>query len=136
MTDRTRPPWGNLPHGDTIDALLDELRDLTDAEVEALVAARDATLDAPWVAARNAAWNAARIAGRSAAWGAAWGSVRSAVWDAALDAALDAARALVVADLVGQYGLTRGHLDVLTGPARTVPRLSTIIDRAPPPTYH
>ena len=39
MTDRTRPPWGDLPHGEVISALLDELRDLTGAEVGALVAA-------------------------------------------------------------------------------------------------
>ena len=70
---------------------------------------------------------------RSAAQGAA---VRSAAWDAvrsaAWDAARDTAQALVVADLVGQYGLTREHLDALTGPARVVPRLAAIIDRALP----
>ena len=37
----SRPRWANLPHGGAIDALLDELRDLTDAEVGALTAALD-----------------------------------------------------------------------------------------------
>ena len=112
------------------------LRDLTDDEVKALAVAwgaargrgaRDAALDT----ARNAAWDAAdraavrdvaqvalRVAARSVAGSAAWG----AAWYAAL--------AVVVADLVGQYGLTREHLDTLTAPARAVPRLAKIIDRA------
>lgn len=43
-----------------------------------------------------------------------------AVWDAAVDAARsaawDAAKALVVADLVGQHGLTQDHVDTLLAP--------------------
>ena len=39
MTDQTRQPWAGLPHGEAIDALLDELRTLSPDEAEALVAA-------------------------------------------------------------------------------------------------
>ena len=141
MTDRTRPLWADLPHGDEISALLDELRtlspaeaealadswwaaawgdglgDLTDAEAEALVVVRSAARAGAWAAARFATVGAARASG-----------ARISSWDAAMGDAL----ALVVADLVGQYGLTREHLDVLTAPARTIPRLDAIIDRALP----
>ena len=116
MTDRIRPPWDNLPHGEAIDALLDTLHDLTDAEVEAMSAAWFAASFAAWYAARDAAWDAAL--------GATLVSARGTAQDAAL--------ALAVADLVGQHGLTREHLDVLTGPARTIPRLAKIIDRVLP----
>ena len=113
------------------------LRDLTDDEVKALDAAWDAARGGAWDAvldtARIAAWDAAdraavrdvaqvalRVAARSVAGSAAWG----AAWYAAL--------AVVVADLVGQHGLTREHLDTLTAPARTIPRLAKIIEWALP----
>ena len=128
MTDRTRPPWANLPHGDEISALLDALRDLTGAEVEAL----DATPTIIRGTARVAAWFAAMGAGRTATWTAAWTAGRGVAWfaeyPAARSATQDAALALVAADLVGQYGLTRYHLNTLAAPARTIPRLSSIID--------
>ena len=38
----------------------------------------------------------------------------------------------VVADLISQHGLTRDRLDTLTAPARVVPRLAEIVDRALP----
>ena len=132
MTDRTRPPWADLPHAAAITALLDELGDLTDAEAKAMAAARLATRAAAPVAEWGAAWRVMW----TAADGARRGMTRVAVRDTALaiagPAARDAALALVVADLVGQYGLTREHLDTLTGPARTIPRLAAIIDRALP----
>ena len=141
MTEQTRPQWGDLPHGDEISALLDELRtlspdeaevlaaawwaaawgdawvDLTGAEAEALDVVRGAARADAWAAARFATAGAARASG-----------ARISSWDAAMGAAL----ALVVADLVGRHGLTREHLDTLTGPARTIPRLSAVIDRALP----
>ena len=127
MTDQTRPQWADLPHGDAIDALLDELRTLSPDEARAMITAwrvaGRAMEDAAW-----AAWRAAKGAERTAAVGDALGI--NATMDAARPAAWEATRALIVADLVGQYGLTRDHLDILTGPARTIPRLSTIIDRA------
>ena len=130
MTDRTRPPWADLPHAAAITALLDELGDLTDAEAKAMAAARLATRAAAPVAEWGAAWRVMW----TAADGARRGMTRVAVRDTALaiagPAARDAALALVVADLVGQHGLTRDHLDVLTAPARTIPRLAAIIDAA------
>ena len=115
MTDRTRPPWADLPHAAAITALLDELRTLSPDEARAI--------DTAWGAVPEAAW---RVAG-SAAEGVARRS-------AARGVPLDAVLALVVADLVGQHGLTSEHLYVLTAPARVVPRLSAIIDRALPTT--
>ena len=127
MTEQTRPQWGDLPHGDEISALLDELRTLSHDEAEALAAswrvAGRAVEDSAW-----AAWRAARGAARTAAMGDALDV--NATRDVARGAAWEATRALVVADLVGQYGLTRDHLDILTAPARVVPRLASIIDRA------
>ena len=149
MPDHTRPLWADLPHGDAINALLDELRDLTDDEARAIDAAWNAAMDAaldaelddvldaalgapgapgdpgdPWTAVMGAALGAGR--------GAPWSATSESAWGSAQYAAQDAARALVVADLVGQYGLTRDHLDTLAAPARTIPRLSAIIDRALP----
>ena len=143
MTDHTRPQWGDLPHGGAIGELLDALRDLTDAEVTAMDTMWSVSRGATWEDAMNAAWDAAGA--RCAASDAARVAVRVAVGDAAGRAAAsraaryavrvavgDAVLALVVADLVGQYGLTREHLDILTGSARAVPRLAKIIDRALP----
>ena len=141
MPDRTRLLWSDLPHGDAISALLDELHTLTEGEARDMTAAqwgawhsamdaargaaRGTQRGAPWDATMDATLGAVRAgAQRGAAWGAAWVAKWEAAWDTAL--------ALVVADLVGQYGLTREHLDTLTGPARAVPRLATIIDRALP----
>ena len=132
MTDHTRPLWADLPYGDEINALLDALLDLTDDEVETHPAST-----AAWYAPSGAAWDAAWLVAldverprpprrRRRRRPAAWGTVR--------DAVLDAVLALVVADLVGQHGLTREHLDILTARARVVPRLATIIDRALPTT--
>ena len=141
MTDRPRPRWADLPHSNEISALLDALRtlspdeaevlsaswwaaawgdgwgDLNDAEAEALAVARSAARADAWAAARFATVGAVRASG-----------ARISSWDAAMGAAL----ALVVADLVGQHGLTRERLYVLTAPARVVPRLASVIDRALP----
>ena len=122
--EKTTPLEGALAE------FLNALRDLTDDEVEALAAAYAAPRDAAQVAAWCAAWDAARSAAPDAAWRAAWDAMWGAALNAARAAVRDAALALVVADLVGQHGLTREHLDVLAGPARVVPRLATIIDRA------
>ena len=131
MTDHTRPPWADLPHGDEISALLDELRTLSPDEVRAMCAAWSVELDAVWAAA----WDAARDAALDTARIAAWDAVdRATAREFATGAARDAVRALVAADLVGEHGLTRDHLDTLTGPACVVPRLAAIIDRALPTT--
>ena len=120
------------PQGEVLVEFLDALRDLTDVEAEAM----GAPWGAGWSAAMGAEWSAAMGAGRSAAMVAAPDAALRSAWGATLGAgrgaARDAALALVVADLVGRYGLTREHLDILTGPALTIPRLSAIIDRALP----
>ena len=103
------------PQGEALAEFLDALRDLTGAEVEAMAAAGGAVPGVAW----GVPWRAGRYAAAGAA-GAAGGIAGGAL------------RALVVADLVGQYGLTRDHLDTLTAPARVVPRLAAIIDRALP----
>ena len=119
------------PQGEVLVEFLDALGDLTEGEVKAMVATRNASRTNTWVA-----WDAARDVAyttRNAAWIAAW-AVSHAVHADIRGAARDAVRALVVADLVGQHNLTREHLDTLTAPARTVPRLAAIIDRALPTT--
>ena len=133
MTDHTRPLWADLPAADAINALLDELRDLTDVEARAMDVAWSAVRgasgrgDARAAARRAAAWGASR---RGAVLGVAWRDAWESAPGSTQYAAGDTALALGVADLVGQYGLTRAHLDTLTGPARVVPRLAEIIDVA------
>ncbi len=101
--------------------------------------ARWTAAKAAWYAARDAAHTArhtARYTARHTARDAAWDVARDTAWDVARDvarytardaagytaidaagyAAWDAATAAVVADLVGQHGLTQQHLDALTAP--------------------
>lgn len=77
---------------------------LTRDEAQQLDAARDA--------ARQPARHPARGAAQRAACDAAWGAAPAA----ACNAARAAARAAVVADLVGQHGLTQHHIDILMKP--------------------
>ena len=77
---------------------------LTPEESEALEAAWYADRGAAWYAAWGAAWNAAVIVARGAARGVAGG----------------AALAVVTYDLIGQYGYTEAHADVLLAPWRGV----------------
>ena len=92
----------------------------TAAGYAAWAAAWDAAWDAAWVAAGAAARNAARNAAWVAAGAAAENAARNAAWNAAQVAAGAAALALSVRDLIGQYGLTQEHYDLLTGPWATV----------------
>ena len=136
MSDQPSGRFG--PQTAHVEAFLVAVRGLTEAESESIAAARKSAWGAAWAAARKSAWGAAWAAARVAAWDAAWyaasaaarDAARYAAWDAPLVAARNAALALVVADLVGQYGLTRAHLDTLVAPCRTVPRLAKIIDAA------
>ena len=96
------------PQHEQVVAMIERTRVLTAEEVTALGVA--------WYAAWGAAWGAARGVARDAAWDAAWGADRRAAWDAVGDAAC----ALVVRDLIGQYGFTQEQYDLLTGPWRTV----------------
>ena len=66
MTDHTRPLWADLPTGDEITALLDELRTLSPDEARAIDTAWGAVPEAAWRVAGSAAEGVAR---RSAARG-------------------------------------------------------------------
>lgn len=111
------------PQGEAVAAVIDRAARLTLHEVHALsaawYAARDAAGDAAWDAAGDAARAAARAA-RAAARDAAWAAAGDAAGDAAGATAREAALALVVADLVGQRGLTQQHIDLLLAPWRAV----------------
>lgn len=99
------------PQGEQIVALIERRRSLTSRQIDLLNAAWNATWNAAW----DAAWDAARETARDTAW--------DTTWDAAGDAAGcpggPSAGALVVRDLIGQYGFTQEHYDTLTGPWRT-----------------
>ena len=136
LPGRVSAPWSRLPYGDAIDRVLDQMVDMDQATATRLAASRYAALAAAravvWDAARAVAlaaaravvWDAAQAAASDAAqaavWDAArdaaWDAAQAAVWDAARDAAWDAAWALVVANLVGQHGLTRDHVETLLAP--------------------
>jgi hypothetical protein len=110
------------PQADRIEALLTAVRELTPARIQDFCPPAWPT--AAWGAARSAAWHAACRAERPAEWHAAWAAAFPAshamplfmLWPEVWDAARDAVAALAVLDLVGQYDLTRGHIDVLTAP--------------------
>jgi hypothetical protein len=109
------------PQTDRIETLLAAVREMTPGEV---VAVRVAVWTARRAAAGDAAWTAARTAVRDAVRGALWSDALCAAGNATLgterrgawDSAWDAVAALVVLDLVGQYGLTRKHIDALAAP--------------------
>ena len=93
------------PNTEAVQQILDQIRDATPEQIEALRTARDA--------ARDAAWYAAWYAARDAAWAAAWYAARDAAWDAAWDA--------VVWDLASPEGpFTIEHRDLLIAPYKSV----------------
>ena len=106
--------WG--PNGAAVEKIIRRVETLTREEVEKLNAARNAARDAAGNAAGNAAGDAARYAARNAARDAAG----NAAGNAAGYAAWDAAGAVAIADLVGQFGFTQTHFDLLLGPWRKV----------------
>ena len=136
------------PNGRHVVAVLERIAVCTPDEIDRLAAAqnaargaaqnaaRDAAQNAAWVAARYAAWYAAwdaawvaarytaRYTARDAAQNAAWVAAQNAAWvaaqNAAWGAARGAARGAAVSDLIGQYGYTQTHHDLLTGPWQTV----------------
>ena len=120
--------WG--PNGRAVEKIIHRAETLTKEEVEKLNAAWNAAWNAARNAAWNAAWNAARnaadaagntagfAAARNAAWNAAWNAADAA--RNAADAARNAAGATAIADLVGQFGFTQTHFDLLLGPWRKV----------------
>jgi hypothetical protein len=122
------------PQTDRVEALLAAVRELTPARIQDFYPLAWPT--AAWGAARSAAWHAV-CAERPAEWHAAWAAAFPEphamplfmAWPAVWDAARDAVAALVVLDLVGQYDLTRGHIDVLTAPLLEVmPELAHLFE--------
>jgi hypothetical protein len=109
-------------------ALVRRAATLTDNEGRQLQVKQDAAWGAAWRAAQDAAADAAADAARAAAGiaaqNAAWAAVQDAEWyparDAARNVAQDTVSALTVRDLIGQYGFTQDHYNLLTGPWQTV----------------
>lgn len=87
-----------------------------DAQLAVLLAAEDSDRDAAWGAAGEAAQDAAQDSAEHGTWNAAWSPPKLA----AGYVAQSAARALVVADLVGQYDLEQHHIEALLFPWQTV----------------
>lgn len=108
------------PQGEQVVELIERARTLSGGELDRLAAAWGAALTDAWGAAEEAAWFATRYAARDAAWYAARYAPWAAPWAAARDASRDATLALVSRDLIGQYGYTQEHCDVLTRPWRSV----------------
>lgn len=127
--------WSRLPHGDAIDRLIDQATDLDGGAARRLAAAAAdvSELDRDLAACaalrsvggefeRSEARSQSRVAAGSAAWSAAWNAAPHPALDdveaAALvaDEARHCAGALVVADLVGERGLTSDHVDTLLKP--------------------
>jgi hypothetical protein len=110
------------PQTDRIEALLAAVRKMTPAEITAV---RDAEKAAVW----DAVSAAARGAALGAAWYAAWVAMRRRSRRPAWGPVWGATAALVVLDLVGQYGLTRKHIDALAAPIMTVmPELAPLFE--------
>ena len=65
--------------------------------------------------ALNSAWNAASDVARTAEWHSAWNAARCAT-SARSSRGVNVAAICVVADLVGQHGLTQDHIDTLMKP--------------------
>jgi hypothetical protein len=122
------------PNGSAVLAIVRQAESMTLEQAQRLRV--DTAWDAAWHAAGDAAWDAARDTARYdaryAARAAAEDAVRdprpgTAAWDAAWHAgyaaraaAWGAVRAAVVADLVGQHGLTQDHIDTLMAPWHSV----------------
>jgi hypothetical protein len=110
------------PNGSAVLAIVRQAESMTPEQGQRLAVALN-SYPARY-AARAAAWNAAQYAtARYAAWdaardAAARGPARHAAWDVR-DNSL-AALAAVVADLVGQHGLTQDHIDTLMAPWHAV----------------
>ena len=116
------------PNGRHVEAVLERIAVCTPDEIGKLDAAWDAALGAAQYAAREAAQEAALGAAQDAAWDAArevaWGAAREVAWDTAREAAREAAQEAAweaaIVDLIGQYGYTQTHHDLLTGPWKEV----------------
>lgn len=117
LADTFGPQWREIV------ALVRTVSGATPEQIERLlaagIAARDAVRVDAWDAAEVAAWHAARRVARNAEWHAANVTRDATIFAARFaegNAARDAASALVVRDLIGQYGFTQEHYDTLMEP--------------------
>jgi len=92
------------PQGELVERIVVRCESLTAQEADDLDATRAATWAATWAATRDATW--------AAAWAATRDATRAAAWAAT--------RAAAVSDLVGQHGLTEGHIRTLYQPWQTI----------------
>jgi hypothetical protein len=115
------------PQTARIETLLTAIRELTPAQIQDF---RPPAWDAAWDAERTTAWYATRDAERAAERSAVWVTVLVAP-HGALPAVRGAVAALVVLDLVGQYGLEREHIDALCAPMlKIMPELAHLFEPA------
>lgn len=113
MTDTTK--YG--PQTAEVEALLERVRLLTDADIQALkVAAITA-----WITAWYKAWHTMHRAVRDSVWDSVWAAIDE-VWKTSRQQHLAhiALLALVVRDLITPDGFTQADYDLLTGPWRRV----------------
>jgi hypothetical protein len=101
------------PQTAEVEALLERVRTLSDAEVLALREAWNATPGEAWCEAWRWVWGALHAARLEAA-------VDDAANDAWRGAPLDAVLALIARDLITPDKFTQAHYDLLTGPWRKV----------------
>ena len=102
------------PQHEQIVAMIERTRTLTEEEIAALDDAWYVSLwNATMPPAREASRAARRGGARESAWESAWEAAEHSRWRA------DAVCALVLRDLIGQYGFTQDHYDLLTGAWRT-----------------
>lgn len=111
------------PNTAAIERVLAQIESATPEQIDALAAGFGEAYSVAYDAAYDAAFTAARDAARGTAFPVAWGAVWTGALraqEAALFAACDAVLALAVAHLVGQFGLTREHVETLMGPYSSV----------------
>jgi len=111
------------PNTPAIERVLAQIESATPEQIDALAAGFGEAYSVAYDAAYDAAFTAARDAARGTAFPVAWGAVWTGALraqEAALFAACDAVLALAVAHLVGQFGLTREHVETLMGPYSSV----------------
>jgi hypothetical protein len=111
------------PNTAAIERVLAQIESATPEQIDALAAGFGEAYSVAYSVAYDAAFTAARDAARGTAFPVAWGAVWTGALraqEAALFAACDAVLALAVAHLVGQFGLTREHVETLMGPYSSV----------------
>jgi len=111
------------PNTAAIERVLAQIESATPEQIDALAAGFGEAYSVAYSVAYDAAFTAARDAARGTAFPVAWGAVWTGALraqEAGLFAACDAVLALAVAHLVGQFGLTREHVETLMGPYSSV----------------